>query len=131
MKRPTTSEQVRRRAYRRGLVAETLAAWSLRLKGFRVLDHRARTPFGEIDLIAARGNLVVFVEVKQRRDRQTAIHSLRPHQQARITRAAHSWLAHHPTPAACNYRFDMIVVQPYLWPMHIADAFPAAIGGYD
>ncbi|MFW5833612.1 MAG: YraN family protein, partial [Pseudomonadota bacterium] len=51
---------------RRGHDAEARAAWWLRLKGFRILACRYRTPVGEIDLVARRGRLLVFVEVKYR-----------------------------------------------------------------
>jgi hypothetical protein len=58
--------QDRRSAYRRGHFAEFAAAALLCLKGYRLLARRYRTPLGEIDLIAKRGRLVAFVEVKAR-----------------------------------------------------------------
>ena len=57
----------RQRAERRGRLAEWLAAGALMLKGYRLLARRQRGPFGEIDLIAVRGNRIAFIEVKQRR----------------------------------------------------------------
>jgi putative endonuclease len=51
-----------------GRFAETLAAWSLRIKGFRIIARGFRTPVGEIDIIARRGGLLVFIEVKARRN---------------------------------------------------------------
>ena len=51
-----------------GRFAETLAAWSLRIKGFRIISRGFRTPVGEIDIIARRGGLLVFIEVKARRN---------------------------------------------------------------
>ena len=62
--RPSASRQ---KAYRRGHRGEWLAAAALMLKGYRILSRRHRTRFGEIDLIARRGDLVLFVEVKARR----------------------------------------------------------------
>ena len=56
----------RRAGYARGLVAEGIAAWLLRLKGYRVLATRYRTPLGEIDIVARRGKVLAFVEVKAR-----------------------------------------------------------------
>ena len=56
----------RRAGYARGLVAEGIAAWVLRLKGYRVLATRYRTPLGEIDIVARRGKVLAFVEVKAR-----------------------------------------------------------------
>ena len=51
----------RHRAERRGRGAETLACWYLRLKGWRILAIRARTPVGEVDLIARRGRILAFI----------------------------------------------------------------------
>ena len=56
----------RQRAESGGRRAETLAAWWLRLKGWRILATRARTPVGEVDLVARRGRTLAFVEVKAR-----------------------------------------------------------------
>jgi len=51
---------------RQGHLAEFIAAWLLRMKGYRILKKRYKTPVGEIDLIAARGWTLIAVEVKQR-----------------------------------------------------------------
>ena len=59
-----------------GRWAESLAAWSLRLRGYRIVARRFRTPLGEIDLIAQRGRLVAFVEVKARTDLEQALVAL-------------------------------------------------------
>jgi hypothetical protein len=56
----------RRSAWLRGRRAEWLAAWWLRLKGYRILARDLRTPVGEIDLIARRGRVLALVEVKAR-----------------------------------------------------------------
>jgi len=53
-------------AEQRGRGAERIAAWWLRLRGWRILAQRARVPGGEVDLIARRGRIVAFVEVKAR-----------------------------------------------------------------
>ena len=55
------------RAYRHGLLAETIAALLLRLKGHRNIARRYKTPVGEIDLVALKGKRLAFVEVKQRK----------------------------------------------------------------
>ncbi|WP_372589263.1 YraN family protein [Fervidobacterium pennivorans subsp. shakshaketiis] len=44
--------------------AEELAAEFLKRNGYKILERNYRTPFGEIDIIAKRGETYVFVEVK-------------------------------------------------------------------
>ena len=55
-----------RMAHRLGLRAEMLAAMLLRLKGYRILAQRLKTPAGEIDMVARRGRSLAIVEVKAR-----------------------------------------------------------------
>ena len=66
------SRQRRRRAYGLGRRAEWMAAWWLRLKGYRILARDFRVAVGEIDLIARRGRTLALVEVKARPDLATA-----------------------------------------------------------
>jgi putative endonuclease len=49
-----------------GLWGEVVAADYLVEHGYRILARNARTPYGEIDLVARQGNVTVFVEVKTR-----------------------------------------------------------------
>jgi len=113
----------RRRAYRFGLEAETAAGLYLMLKGYRILARRYRTPAGEIDLIAKRGNLVAFVEVKARRSETEAIEALTPRAEQRIATAADLWLARHPAANGLMMRFDLVLVMPWRLPAHLPDAF--------
>ena len=53
-------------AFQRGLSAESRAALLLIAKAYRILERRWKTPFGEIDIIARRRGVVVFVELKAR-----------------------------------------------------------------
>src|SRR5690606_25270610 len=68
----------RREAYLLGLRAETLAALRLRLAGWRILERRFLAGGGEIDLVALRGDYVVFVEVKARVSFEAAALSITP-----------------------------------------------------
>ena len=85
--------RARRQAEARGRWAEWLAMVWLAAKGYRLLDHRARTAAGEIDLVARRGEYLVFIEVKARATRAEALDSIGPRQRGRITRAASIWRA--------------------------------------
>jgi len=51
-------------AYRKGHRAEWLAALAVMLKGCRIVARCFKTPVGEVDLIARKRYLVIFVEVK-------------------------------------------------------------------
>lgn len=116
-------------AERHGRLAERLAAWSCRLRGFRVLAERYRTPFGEIDLVLRRGSLLVFAEVKARDRLDQALEALRPAQQQRLVQAAAIFGRDHPVHGTCAMRFDLIAVCPWRWPHHVVDAWrlePAA-----
>src|SRR5260370_18071376 len=78
-------------AFRTGLSAESRAAACLMAKGYRILAKRFRTPYGEIDIVARRRNLVAFVEVKARASLHEAAYAVTPRQQARIIGTAHAW----------------------------------------
>jgi len=49
-----------------GTSVEKAVAEYLENKGFRILEHQYKSPFGEIDLVCQDGDEVVFVEVKAR-----------------------------------------------------------------
>jgi putative endonuclease len=106
-----------------GRLAERVAAWSLRLRGYRVLARRYRTPLGEIDLIVRRGRLLAFVEVKGRADLAAALGALGQRQRQRMARAAELFLLHHPSHADCALRFDLVAVRPWRPPRHLPDAW--------
>ncbi len=110
-----------RRAERYGRLAEVLCALALRLKGYRLLARRHRTPMGEIDLIALRGRTVVFVEIKARRSVHEAAEAIRPRQRARILRAAEYFLSRRPELADRPVRFDAMLAGRFTLPRHVKD----------
>ncbi len=113
----------RRHAYGAGRRAELLAAWWLRLKGYRILARGLRLPVGEIDLVARRGRRLAFVEVKRRRSLEAALAAITPRQRRRIMRAAEAWLAGRPDLAGCERRFDALLLVPGRRPRHLPDAW--------
>jgi len=108
-----------------GRRGETLAAWFLRLKGYRILASRFKTPAGEIDLVARRFGTLVFVEVKARKSGSIADAWIAVNDR-RITAAADYYLARHPRLAAIDMRYDVIFLAPMTWPRHVVNAFDAA-----
>lgn len=112
----------RRSAERRGRLAELLAASLLMLKGYRILARRHRGPFGEIDLIAARGRRLAFVEVKQRRTAEEAAAAVMCSQASRMADAAERWLWRNPRYRDCVVGLDAVWLGPRMWPRHVPDA---------
>ena len=102
----------RQKAYRMGHAAEWRAVWRLRLGGYTILMRRYKTRLGEIDIVARRGNVLAFVEVKAR----AAAGAAEPEcfvgagQRRRVRRAALAWLAAHPQPDVPDLRFDVVAV---------------------
>jgi putative endonuclease len=113
-------------AFRTGLSAEARAAAYLMAKGYRILAKRFRTPHGEIDLVARRRNVVVFVEVKARASLDEAAYAVTPRQQRRIIDAAQGWLMAHPEHAEFDLRFDAMLIAPRRLPRHLLAAFDAS-----
>ena len=113
-------------AFRTGLSAESRAAAFLIAKGYRVLAQRFRTPYGEIDLVARKRNLIAFVEVKARASLDDAAWAVTPRQQQRIINAAQAWLMAHPEHAEFEMRFDAMLIAPRSLPGHLLAAFDAS-----
>jgi putative endonuclease len=109
--------------YAIGLVAEVLCILRLWLTGWRVLARRYKHPTGEVDIIATRAKVVAFIEVKARSSRRAAIESIHPAQQARIRRAAQSWLSRHPQFSGHESRFDVMLLTHWPWPHRLKNMF--------
>ena len=110
-------------AFRTGISAESRAAFLLIAKGFRILARRWKSPVGEIDIIARRRSLLVFVEVKARAKLDDAAWSVTERQRGRIAAAAAAWLAVHADDRIRDIRFDAMLVAPGRMPRHIPAAF--------
>lgn len=117
----------RRKAERRGHWGELAACWLLRAKGYRILARRVKTSVGEIDIVARRGHVTAFVEVKRRATHDGALLAIDRRQAARVVNAARQWAARNPQALDGACRFDIVTVSPYLWPRHLPNAFDADI----
>ena len=96
---------------RRGEPAESLAAAFLEREGLRILERNYRCRFGEIDLVAAAGATLVFVEVRARASEAFggAAGSITAAKRKRLVAAARHDLARHRADSAC--RFDVVLVR--------------------
>jgi putative endonuclease len=115
----------RRRAERRGRLAEWLCLWHLRLRGWRIVARGWRCPAGEIDILARRGKILAVIEVKSRGDVAAAATALPARQRRRIARAAEAFLIAHPELAVLGLRFDLMLVAPRHLPRHWRGAWRA------
>lgn len=118
-----TADAGRRRAWRRGIAAETLCAVWMILLGYRIIARRLRTPVGEIDIVARRGRVLAIVEVKARRRRDGALGSVSTRQRRRLQRAAQWLIAGRTDLSSLNIRFDVIAVAPWRRPIRVIDAW--------
>ena len=106
-------------AGRRG---ERLAGWWLRLKGWQILDRRVRTKAGEVDIVARRGNLVAFVEVKTRATVADLDFAIDERRLARVAAAAEVLMPRYAG-AGDDIRVDVILMAPGTRPRHIENAW--------
>jgi putative endonuclease len=109
---PTSSSR-RRSPHSYGRLAETLAAWRLRLAGYRIVGRNVRVGGREVDVLARRGSLLVICEVKARRSTSFGgpLEAVGAEKQARLRRAAEILIARDPT--VQTVRFDVIVIDGF------------------
>jgi len=124
---PVTTPPIRqvrgRHAHADGLAAEQAACAALAAEGWTILARRARTPAGEIDIVAESDGLLAFIEVKRRASLAGAALALSPRQRARLLAAAEILLAGNPGWGRAGMRFDVILVDTAGRLRRIADAF--------
>lgn len=112
----------RQLAEQSGRAGESRAALWLRAKGWRILDQRVKTPAGEIDLVAKRGGLIAFVEVKWRKRREELDHAIDEYRLSRVAAAAEA-VAHRYAQEGEDIRVDVILLAPGAFPRHIPNAW--------
>lgn len=116
-------KHARRKAHRKGFWAEYLAAAYLIFKGYRIAHMRYKTKLGEIDIVARKRDLAIFIEVKAREDVQKGVDAVTYPSQKRIKNASDIWLSNQKNPHLLSQRYDIIVVRPWQLPVHFFDAF--------
>lgn len=109
-------------AERRGRRGEALAAWYLRLKGWRIVGQRLKTRRGEVDLVARRGRTVAFVEVKWRASAAELNLAIDARRLTRVAAAAQA-LAPRFAKDDDDLRIDVVLLAPGRWPRHIVNAW--------
>jgi putative endonuclease len=114
----------RQKAYARGYVAENLAAFYLRCKGYTIVARRFKKPFGEIDIIARRNNTLIACEVKSRKNLEEALYAVSEKQKRRIKNTLEAFVMERPKFSNYIMRVDVLLVTSfYLLPYHLKNAW--------
>ena len=95
-----------------GIAGESAACLHLERQGYRILARNARVDRVELDIVAERAGVIVFVEVKTRRTAEfgDAAESVDARKRARLARGAAAWLRaseRHPR----RVRFDVVTCE--------------------
>jgi putative endonuclease len=109
-------------AEQRGREGEAEAAMWLATQGWQILAERVKTPRGEIDLIARKGALVAFVEVKWRARAAALADAIDERRLVRVAAAAEV-VAHQYASPTDDLRIDVILLAPTRKPHHIENAY--------
>jgi putative endonuclease len=113
----------RRSAFFRGHVAEHWAAFYLICKGYRIVTMRYRSKAGEIDIIARKGELAIFVEVKARASLESALDAVTANAKRRIQHASEIWLSRQKDAEKLSLRYDVVAIRPWRLPRHFINFF--------
>ena len=118
----------RQAALNHGTRAEAIAVALPLAKGYAILARNYNVPGGEIDIIARRGRVLAFIEVKARTSFNAAIAAIDATKRRRISRAAAFWLAGKDRAQAYTLRGDAICIVPWRWPKHVEAAVELRLG---
>ena len=112
-------------SYQKGLMAEEVAAQLLRGKGYEILEERYKTRYGEIDLIARDGEIIVAVEVKARRSMAEALEAVTYRNRRRVEQALLHYVAEHAEHEMADLRFDVVGIVSLMEIGHLDNAWIA------
>ncbi|MDR2157788.1 MAG: YraN family protein [Holosporaceae bacterium] len=104
---------------KKGRLGEFIAALLLKIKGYKILARRYKTPCGEIDIIAQKDNIIAFIEVKSRKTIEKCHNAVAQKQLKRIQRASEIFLERHRNLCQNFRRYDVVLVADWKFPTHI------------
>lgn len=107
-----------KKTYQFGLFAEKIAILLLRLKGYQILHWRYKSYYGEIDIVAKKSRVIIFVEVKARSKKTLIEEVLTPRQIFRIKKSAEFFISQNSRFQDHDLRFDFIEITKFRLPKH-------------
>lgn len=104
--------QFKQNTYQKGKSAEDLASRYLGQRGLTLLTRNYRSRRGEIDLIMQDGDVIVFVEVRSRKNSRAmnVIESINSEKCTRIIQTSQQYLQNRKQPDECTCRFDIVLI---------------------
>jgi len=123
-----TAKKIKARNF--GRWAEFICRLRLRLSGYQILEANFRLKTGEIDIIAKRNQVLVFIEVKARQSLEDAAHAIGAKQKQRIERTGLLYLANQPELQDHDIRFDVMLVYAPFKVVWITDAWRPSSTGF-
>lgn len=114
-----------------GRKAERHVAGYLKRRRWSILEQRFKTSEGEVDLIARRGKIIAFIEVKQRETIPTKDDLLTASNVERVMAAAEIWVNRHfaTLPEDFEIRFDLAIIKGFVGPLSKVSYIPNAFRG--
>jgi putative endonuclease len=113
----------------KGRDGEERACRYLKRRGYRIMDRNVRAGSGELDIVAAKDEILALVEVKSYRSRDEGLLAVHEDKCRRLRSAATAYLGRHPHLATLQCRFDLIIltprggINPFPRIEHLPDAF--------
>lgn len=94
-----------------GQWSENYVAQYLITKGYKIIDRNYRKPWGEIDLIAEKGGILIFIEVKANKEALAGFepeNRVNPEKLRRVNRAIQTYLAYKKYPDTREWQIDIV-----------------------
>ena len=111
-----------------GKIAEFMCRMYMRFSGYRIIAKNYRcgtgkkTPYGELDFVAVKGNVIVFCEVKKRQNNMEFLRALSYQQQQRILNGGQYFMRANPKYKKYEMRFDVFFVKLPFGIKHLKNA---------
>ena len=104
----------------------------LKIRGWKILAQRFKTPEGEVDIIARKKEIIAFVEVKQRETLSQTEDILTQSNISRVMEAAEIWVERNFETLGHDFeiRFDLALIEGRLHPLSKVKYMPNAFSGF-
>ncbi len=110
-------------SYHKGQKAEKMAALFLKLKGYQIIERNYKNAFGEIDIIAQKQKNIIAIEVKKRKNEETALYAISEKQKQRILNSLSFFLSQNSKYEGFCVRIDAVLIYGNMNIKHLKNAW--------